>query len=277
MPRQQEQTSSAVLRAFAILEQVVALDRPASMAEIISASGLPKPTVYRILVLLERAGLLLREPKGKRYTVGPRIITLAQDVFTNSTLRAPRHAILQALVEEIGETCNVTMLDGNEIVYLERVETNWPLRIHLQPGSRVPVHCTASGKLFLSQLPSRRRRNLITSTSLKRYTDKTLTDPKRLEQELTRIRAEKVGTDNEEWLAGMICLAVPVLDQRGRMRATVALHAPLARMTLEQSRRHLPALRRAAIVLSKAYLDNDQSSAGKPRRKAGAGRKITSI
>lgn len=245
--------SSATLRAITILELVVVSDRPVSLAEAVSITGLPKPTVYRILVLLDRAGMLLREPNTKSYSPGPRLSRLALGTLLNASLRAPRHAILQALANDTGETCNLTMLDGNEIVYLDRVETASPLRLDLRPGSRVPLHCTASGKLFLSQLPRKRREKLIRSTPLKRYTANTITDPAQLELELDRIRKKQLSTDNEEYLAGTTCVAIPVHGQNGRLYVSVAVQAPTARMTLEQSLLHLPALRQAAENLSATY------------------------
>ncbi len=257
MPSKLPDRHSATLRAFTVLESVVGSERPVSLADAMADSGLLKPTVYRILVLLERAGLLLREPNAKRYSPGPRLSKLALDTLLNPALRAPRHAILQTLVGETGETCNLTMLDGNEIVYLDRVEAASPLRLDLRPGSRVPLHCTASGKLFLSHLPRKYRQKLIHSTPLKRYTKNTITDTTLLERELDRIRANQLATDNEEFLAGTTCLAIPVRGQNGRLCVSVAVQAPTARMTLEQSLQHLPALRSAAEYLSATYRFDD--------------------
>lgn len=192
----------------------------------------------------------MRELGGKRYVAGPRLARLAVKTLENSTQRGLRHAILQALVNDIRETCNITILDGNELVYLDRVEADWSLRITLQPGSRVPLHCTASGKLFLSLMPVAQSKCLITVAPLKRFTDNTITNPERLAKELARIRSEMVGVDDEEFLTGLIALALPVLNKAGRICATVAVHAPTARMTLDQARQHLPALKRAARALS---------------------------
>src|SRR5690606_27382520 len=104
--------------------------------------------------------------------------------------RGTRHRILESVVEEIGETVNCTMLDGSDVVYLDRVETAWPLRLHLQPGSRVPLHCTASGKLFLAHLTKRARDKLVGAGPLLRYTEHTITDPLKFEKELARIRKD---------------------------------------------------------------------------------------
>ena len=80
------------------------------------------------------------------------------------------------LVETIGETCNIGILDNNDVLYLERVECAWPLRMQLQPGSRVPPHCTGIGKMLLASLESRARKRLVSNLPLKRYTEKTITD-----------------------------------------------------------------------------------------------------
>lgn len=248
--------SSASLRAFAVIETIVRADRPVSLTEVMAEVTLPKPTVYRILTLLEHAGLLLHEPDGKRYTVGPRLARLGVDVLMNSSVRGSRHAILQRLVDQLGETCNFTMLDGSEVIYLDRVETASPLRMNLQPGSRVPLHCTASGKLFLAMLPHRQREKLLDHLPLARHTENTITERVRLEQALTRIRRDRVSTDNEEYLTGLVCVAVPVMGRDGRPCASVAVHAPVARMPLERALEHLPTLRRAAEALT-ATLSHD--------------------
>jgi len=156
-----EQHTSASLRAIALLEAIAGADGPLGLVELMQATGLPKPTVHRIASLLEEAGLLVREAEGKRFAPGPRLASLGLAALTHTAWRAPRHAILKALVGEIGETCNLTLLDGTEVVYLDRVEAAWPLRLHFQTGSRVPAHCSASGKLLLSLLPARERRRIL--------------------------------------------------------------------------------------------------------------------
>jgi len=242
-----------LLRAFALLERIARADGPLSLREAAQASGLPKPTVYRMLAMLESAALVVRESEGRRLAPGPRLTRIGLDALLNASARAPRHAILKTLAESVGETVNLTMLDGSEVVYLDRVETAWPLRMSLQPGSRVPLHCTASGKLLLASLAAARRKRLVAALPLDRYTDRTLVDARRLEAELVRIRRDGFATDNEEYLAGLVCVAVPVTLPRGRTAACVAVHAPVARMSLRAATSHLPALRHAAAKLAAAF------------------------
>lgn len=244
------ESGSAVARAFSILQCLTGIERPLALADLAQQSGLPKSSVHRMLLTLEREGLVQREPDGKRYIVGPRFASLAMEALRNTPQRAARHLILQALVDEVGETCNFTMLAGGEICYLDRVEAHWPLRMVLAPGSRVPLHCTASGKLFLALMASQQCRKLLTAAPLKRYTDNTITNPDRLMQALDVIRQERVGTDDEEFLVGLTAVSVPVVDRQGKMCAAVAVHAPTVRMNLEQARQHVPALRRAAAALA---------------------------
>ncbi len=262
-----QDNSSATLRAIAVLEIIVRADRPVSLTEVMADVDLPKPTVYRILNLLEHSGLLLREPDGKRYTIGSRLAHFGTEILMNSSVRGPRHAILQRLVDEIGETCNFTMLDGSEVVYLDRVETAWPLRMNLQPGSHVPLHCSASGKLFLAMLSRAQRAKLLDNLPLQRYTENTITDRSKLEQELERIRRHKTSTDNEEYLTGLVCVAVPVLSRDGKPCASVAVHAPIARMPMDKALAHVPALRRAAVALTQTY---QESEVVRPRRRKSA-------
>jgi DNA-binding IclR family transcriptional regulator len=241
---------SAAARAVAILETVSRSNKPVSAVELGSRLSLPKATVHRQMLLLEEINFLQREPGTKRFIAGERLVQMSLETLINAPKRAERHAVLEALVEEVQETCNVTMLVGNEIVYIDRVECHWPLRTHFQIGSRVPIHCGASGKLFLSLMPAAKRRRLLRPAALKRYTEKTVLDPDIIEGELKRIRSTKVGIDVEEFVHGLIGLAVPVFDRRGRMCATVSMHAPTLRVTVERALDFVPALRRAAAAVS---------------------------
>jgi DNA-binding IclR family transcriptional regulator len=252
MPRK-EDSIPATLRAFAVLEALSSTERPVALAQLAERTQLPKPTLYRMLGMLESAGLAVREPGSRGYAPGPRLGRLAREVLLSGSSRGARHAILARLVDEIGETCNFTMLDGAEVVYLDRVEAAWPLRMMLSSGSRVPLHCTASGKLLLAMLPKPARERLMANLTLTRYTEHTLTDRARLAAELARIRGAEHSTDDEEYHAGLVCAAVPVFDAGRRVCAAVAVHAPVSRMPLARVLDHLPTLRRAADAMTGTF------------------------
>lgn len=235
------------------MEKVVEARRPISGAELIKELGLSKPSVHRILQQLEEEGIVQRDPISRRYLPGARTQALSFNLTSHKALGAPRHAILQALSEEIGETCNCTMLDGDRIIYFDRVEANWPYRIQLPVGSRLPLHCTASGKLFLAYMDSRQRKRLINAAPLPRHTERTITDPELLLEELKRIETDGIGVDNEENLAGMVAIAVPVLNDKGDICFTIAVHAPKVRKSLEELRQYIPRLKQAAGAMAANY------------------------
>jgi IclR family transcriptional regulator, acetate operon repressor len=239
-----------------VLDCVARAAGPVAVPDIVAAVDLPRATVYRLVDWFEREGYLARDIGRRRIVVGPRLATLAFNALRAAMQVAPRRAILQSLAREVGETCNIGTLEGSEIVYLDRVETdNWPLRLQFSVGSRVPLHCSAIGKLFLAYLPPRQRRPLLAALDFHRYTESTVTDPARLVAELEEIRKEGVAMDGQEFLTGVVCIAVPILGPRGEIRAAVAVQAPQARMTVVDARRHLPALRHAAARLGESFAE----------------------
>ncbi len=249
-----------ILKGLIMLEQVALAQRPISATEIIEQMNLPKPSVNRILLQLEEEGFLQREPVKKRYLPGPRSSDFVLSVMSNDALGAPRHSILQELSDEIGETCNCTMLDGSQGVYFDRVEANWPFRIQLPIGSRLPLHCTASGKLFLAYMEHRKCLRLISAASLKRYTDRSITDPDLLKIELEKIKLSGVGVDHEEFMDGMVAVAVPVFNRENKICFTLAVHAPKIRKSLDELRQYLPSLRKAAASMAATYCAIEDNS-----------------
>ena len=243
---------SPTLRAFAVVEAVGRSGRPMLLMDVVAAVSLPKATVHRILTQLVEGGLLRRLP-GAGYGVGARLSRLGRDLITTDAGRPARRAILQRLVDTLGETCNFTMLDGAEIIYLDRVETASPLRVNLQPGSRVPAHCSASGKPLLAHMAPAQYTRLAGQLLLTRFTARTITDQAALAAELARIRDCGYSVDDEEYLEGLVCVAVPVADEQQRVWATVAVHGPAARMPIAAALARLPELKAAAAALGETY------------------------
>lgn len=243
-------TESIALRAFAALEHIAVAPGPLSLDEFTSLLKLPKPTVYRILMLLKDAGLLRREATTKRYTIGPRLTAFAVDLWRSDTLRAQWHQALQEAVAETGESCNLTLLEGNKVLYLDRVETAHPLRLHLEAGTRVPLHCTASGKLFLGEMVPADARSMLGEEPYERFTDKTITSFDPLQAELKKVRKTGIGIHDCELFADSVAIAVPVRGPGGAIFAAVAVHAPSSRESVRSSLRFVDALQRAAATIA---------------------------
>lgn len=237
-------------RLLALLEVIAEKDQFFTLQNMVDETGLPKPTLHRMLQQLESSGMLQREADGRHYSKGSRLRRLAETLLLNDTVQGARHAVLTQLVDEVGESCNITALSGGEVLYLDRVETSAPLRFYLHPGSRVPLHCSASGKLFLAQMGSAQRRRLLEHIPLKSFTHKTLVDPEALETEVENVRRQGYAFDDEEFLPGLICIAVLAPNPQGSSNTGLAIQAPVMRMTRDKALACLPALQRAAEAIA---------------------------
>ena len=144
---------------------------------------------------------------------------------------------LRELVDELGETCNIGVLEGLDYVYIDRIESKWPLRIHLEVGYRAAVNCIAGGKVLLAYLEPRAAWSACCgAASWSARTPRSITSVSELEAELEKVRARGYGTNNEENFEGIVAVAVPILDTRGRVVAALTMHGPLPRMTMERLR-----------------------------------------
>jgi len=237
------------IRSLYILEVLAAAGTPLTPTAINAHLGLPKPTIHRLCQKLEAEGFLEADLEGGGYRPGPRLRSVASGVITFASFAQARHAILQRLSEEIGETCNITIPESEGMRYLDRVETRWPLRVAFPIGGHVPFHCSASGKLYLSSLCPVARDKLIAALTLQPCGPNAITDPQALVPALEKIAQDQLGTDDEELVDGMVAIAVPICDDHGRLVATLAVHAPVHRMTLAEAAAKAPLLRAAAQAL----------------------------
>jgi DNA-binding IclR family transcriptional regulator len=242
------------LRLLLLLEEIARVGVPMTPTAANEVLGLPKPTVHRLFHRLEEEGFLQRDIDGRSYSAGQRLRKLSVNVVSSTRLRTVRLAVLNALTEDVGETCNIATPERDGMIYIDRVETKWPLRIQLPVGTTVPFHCTASGKMYLSSLPPRHLSKYLSNAILDAHTGETLTDPEKIVQEIEQVRNNDFSTDNEEFMEGMVAIAVPIRDDLGRLMSTLSVHAPTQRISLEELRGHLERLRRAADDLAEMLL-----------------------
>ncbi|MEM9523531.1 MAG: IclR family transcriptional regulator [Pseudomonadota bacterium] len=239
------------LRLLLVIEEIARAGVPVTPTSVNEALGLPKPTIHRLFSTLEEEGFLQRDMDGRTYSAGPRLRTMAGGILSSLRIRTARQAILNKLSREIGETCNIALPDRDAMIYLERVETEWPLRIQLPVGTRVPFYCTASGKMYLSSLAPNHLHRYLSATDLVPHTPNTITDQEALLSELETIRSKGYALDREEFMSDMIALAVPVLDANRRLMVTLSFHAPTQRFDVGRSLEFIGALRGAAAQLER--------------------------
>ncbi len=252
---QSRDTIPTNLRLLRILEEVAQAGTPVTPSDVAEALGLPKPTVHRLLATAEAEGFLQRHVDGRSYGPGRRLRRLAGNALSSQRLRTERLMVMKALAEDIGETCNLAAPGRFGMVYLDRVETHWPLRIQLPVGTQVPFHCTASGKLYLSSLRPDRLGRLLSWLELEAFTPRTITDPGALRDELSATRARGYSTDDEEFMAGMAAVCVPIRDSEGRLLSTLSIHAPVQRHDVASLITELDKIRDAAARIEALCLD----------------------
>lgn len=252
MDSRSEPSNSAITRSLNLIETICLSDRPLALPDLVGLVDMPKATLHRMCQRLVEEGFLFREPDRRHYSVGPRLFRMGLSTV-RSGVGTQRHAILQQVVDVTGETSNFVTRAGHEAIYLARVEADWPLRVHLEVGSRVPLHCTASGKLLLAHMDEQQRQKLLSVLAFERYTPATSVAPEALQAEFAQILRNGYSTDREEFMLGLIAIAVPVLDRNGRVVASLACHAPKARMGLDRAKRYVPVLQTAARKLSQTF------------------------
>lgn len=238
------------LRLLLVLEEMAFAGVPVTPTDVNQVLGLPKPTIHRLFATLEAEGFIQREIDGRGYSPGRRMRTLSAGILSSLRIRTARVAILTRLAEQIGETCNIALPERDGMIYIDRVETKWPLRIQLPIGTRVPFYCTASGKLYLSSLSDKHLERYAHAVAFEQFTARTLNSPDKLIDEILVVRANGYATDNEEFMEGMIAVGVPITGPNGRLVTTVSFHAPVQRLTMDDANSHVDVLRRAAANLS---------------------------
>lgn len=250
---------STVTRVLDILDAIAESERPLSPTEIADQLAIPKASAHRLCVALEEHGYLQTRLNGRGLQAGNRLNRLALGVLSAAPLQAARRAILSTLSRDIGETCNIAVPDGAEMIYFDRAETHWPVRVNLQIGSRVPAFATAGGKMYLSSLSEIRRERVIKNTRLERHTANTLMSHSALARELDLTADRGYALDNQEYIDGMVALAVPVTNYQGRLYATLSFHAPCMRVPFSAVSDFLPNLLAASEQLG-ALLDDSLDS-----------------
>ncbi|MFC0038459.1 IclR family transcriptional regulator [Actinomadura rayongensis] len=228
-------------RAFELLEHLADAGGELALSELTEVSGLPMPTIYRLMRTLVNLGYVRQEP-SKRYALGPRLIRLGDGA--GRLLGSWARPALARLVDEVGETANMAVLEGDAVVYVAQVPSRHSMRMFTEVGRRVKPHCTGVGKALLAQLDEPRVREILAHTGMPANTPHTLTDPDALIAELAKTRERGYALDDEEQEIGVRCVAVPLPGAPAP--AALSVSGPSARMTGEALGAVVPAMRAIA-------------------------------
>lgn len=251
---------SSIERVLQIVEILAKSQRPMSVSDLAEVLDVPIPSMYRILEQLQNLNFVQLDSPGK-VTCGKRTYKLAMDLWQNSHFKIERLSILQQLSTQIGETVGIAILQDLDVVYVDRVLSNWPLQIYLPAGSQIPAWASASGKLLLSQLPNDKCKRIIERMSIHALTTKTRTNKNHLMQAIAKSRDTKIGIDNEEFIPGMVACAVLIPNGKQQAFATLFTHGPTVRKSLEDLLSYIPVMQEAADELSLVFSQDYESLA----------------
>jgi IclR family transcriptional regulator, pca regulon regulatory protein len=253
-------TSQSLERGLAILSSFTSDRSLIGVSELSRDLALSRSTAHRYIATLARLGYLQQDPDSKRYRLGPRVLDLGFSAINSMDLREISAPHLRQLSDETHHTVNLAILDGTDVVYIERCRTAGPgqrdIDLNLHVGARLPAYCTAMGKAILAFLSEDRREQVVARIEFVQRGPNTLTNPEVFRQELARIRELGVAVNNEELAYGLRSIAAPIHSHSGEVIAALnlAVHRTMASMD-ELIARYGPAVKQTAhdITLSMGH------------------------
>ena len=233
-------------KALEVLDQIAAFGRPVRFAELQDGSAFPKATLYRFVQTLTSQGMLAYDPDRQTYAPGVRLVRLAHAAWSQSSLAPIARAYLDRLAASVGETVHLAQLDHAQVLYVDKRNATQPIEMFSQAGKVGPAYCTGVGKAMLAFLDPDQQDSVIAQQSFHAFTPKTLVTPDSLRAELADIRANGYGFDREEHEPGIICVAVPILTETGRVIGALSVTSVTKRTNLAGLEMLVPLLRDTA-------------------------------
>ena len=211
----------SVDRVLDIIEQLSSSSTPLGPTKIAEQTGMDKSTVFRLLSTLLQRGYVDRRDDGT-YSIGPKLITLVSHYIGSLELQTEARPFLSELSTDLGLTTHLGVLNGYEVIYIEKLDTVQTKQLYTQIGSRSPAYCSSLGKCLLSCLSGDELAEVMIGCNFKSFTDKTITSLRMLRENLRLVRSRGWAVDDEESQAGHMCVAAPIYDYRGEIIAAVS-------------------------------------------------------
>ena len=240
---------TALQRGLELLKLFASAEGGLSAKKVGLLSGLPVSTVHRFLANLESSQFLKSDSEGV-FHLGLSCITLGQAAHAQMDIRRISFPFLQELNQRTRETVHLTMRQGLTAVYVEKLDSPEPLRIHSRIGSSVPLHCTAVGKVLLAHLLEPELEKILRQLELRRFTENTVGSIQELQTQLVRVRRDGFACDLEEHEPHIRCVAAPIWDHAGQVNASLSVTGPLVRMPTTRIRQIAPLIREIGIRIS---------------------------
>jgi DNA-binding IclR family transcriptional regulator len=241
---------TSLQRGLRLLQLFATPERGLAAAQVAKLSALPVSTVHRFLVNLEAAGYLNCSGTGI-YHLGIACFSLGQAALAHLDIRRLSLPYLRELNQHTRETIHLTVRHGMAAVYVEKLDSPEPLRIHSRIGAAVPLYCTAVGKVMLAYLPPEEQLKLLPQFEIKRLTPNTVGSLQELQTQIQKVRKRGHACDLEEHELHIRCIAAPIWDHAGAVNASLSITAPVVRMSLTRLRELAPLIQEAGLKISK--------------------------
>lgn len=236
-------------KAMDVLNAVADADHALRFTDLLRLIPQPRGTLHRQISNLIEEGLLSHRNDGA-YELGPQLLRLASRAWSGNQFRVIAEPHLRALHEQTGETVHLGLLAGNEVIYLDKVESKSSVRMHSQVGKASPLYCTGIGKAALSTLPSHTAMPIINSQPFYQHTATTLASAEKLCAELESIRVDGIAYDREEHELGIHCVAAAIAPRDGSLAAGLSVTAPVYRVPTDMLEQWAPLVQQAARAIT---------------------------
>jgi DNA-binding IclR family transcriptional regulator len=238
-------------KALEVLDQVAAFGRPVRFSELLAQSDFPKPTLYRFVQTLTNQQMLAYDPERQTYSTGLRLVRLAHAAWEQSTLAPVARPHIEALSIAVGETVHLAQLDNAQVLYIDKRNAGQPIEMYSQAGKVGPAYCTGVGKVMLAFLENDAAETVIEQQSFHVFTEHTLDSADALRAELIDIRENGYGFDREEHEPGIICVAMPIVTQKGRVLGALSVTSTIGRTNLAGLEAFVPTLKETANKITR--------------------------
>ncbi len=224
-------TVPAVERTVRVLQALIQHNRGASLTQLVNETGIPKSSLFRILVTLNQHQLVVEDPERQTFTLGMKLVEWGSAVLDRVDLKSVAHPHLVKMAAQTGQSFYLAVLDDYEVILVDRADTPDIWRIVTRLGLRSPVHCTASGLAIIAEVTEEQLDEMVKRKGLTRFTSKTITTKKGLSNKLAEIRRLGYACADGDFKTDLYALAVGIRDHRGKIVASLmtALHRDIAR------------------------------------------------
>lgn len=224
----------SVDRALSILEVLADYNEGLGVTEISDKVGLHKSTVYRLLSTLSYKGYVSQDEENNRYTITMKLFELGNKKVENIDILTASKPYTKQLMKRVNETVHLVIMDGNEIVYIDKVEADNTIRMASTIGMRSPLYSTSVGKAILAQLPEDEVEKIWHSSKIQQLTQNTITELDDLKKELSKIRVQGYAVDNEENEIGIRCVGASIFNRHGEVEGAISVSGPTIRVTKDK-------------------------------------------